>query len=153
MEHVIDLNGVFTPKELKENGWRVVHRIGNGRMVLDVGKIILHRENTRVRQGAWNPSCGGWNMIHVFKEKIFQREVTVLNECVLEYLLAHPELIPENWKDKRVSFWGTIYLFHTHRHYRETVRALAWNENEKKWVSYMVNTDDGFQRNDFAATL
>lgn len=33
----------------------------------------------------------------------------VLNANVLDYLLAHPELIPESWKGKAVFFWGTIY--------------------------------------------
>jgi len=33
----------------------------------------------------------------------------VLNANVLDYLLAHPELIPEEWKGKIVFFWGTIY--------------------------------------------
>ena len=33
----------------------------------------------------------------------------VLNANVLDYLLAHPQLIPESWKGKLVFFWGTIY--------------------------------------------
>ncbi len=33
----------------------------------------------------------------------------VLNANVLDYLLVHQELIPDNWKDKAVYFWGTIY--------------------------------------------
>lgn len=33
----------------------------------------------------------------------------VLKANVLDYLLAHPELIPEEWKGKMVFFWGTIY--------------------------------------------
>ena len=35
----------------------------------------------------------------------------VLNANVLDYLLAHPHLIPEEWKDKYVFFWGTIYRY------------------------------------------
>ena len=34
---------------------------------------------------------------------------SVLNANVLDYLLAHPQLIPESWKGKLVFFWGTIY--------------------------------------------
>jgi len=33
----------------------------------------------------------------------------VLNANVLDYLLAHPHLIPKEWEGKRVFFWGTIY--------------------------------------------
>jgi hypothetical protein len=34
---------------------------------------------------------------------------SVLNACVLDYLLANPTLIPEDWKGKFTFFWGTIY--------------------------------------------
>jgi len=34
---------------------------------------------------------------------------TLLNGNVLDYLLAHPELIPEEWKRNCVLFMGTIY--------------------------------------------
>jgi len=34
-----------------------------------------------------------------------------MNANVLDYLLAHPELIPEDWKNKYVFFWGTIYRY------------------------------------------
>jgi hypothetical protein len=39
----------------------------------------------------------------------------VLNVCVLDYLLEHPQLIPESWKKDEegntrfIFFWGTIY--------------------------------------------
>ena len=33
----------------------------------------------------------------------------VLNANVLDYLLANPHLIPEEWKDKYIFFWGTVY--------------------------------------------
>jgi hypothetical protein len=31
------------------------------------------------------------------------------NANILDYLLAHPTLIPDDWSDKKVFFWGTIY--------------------------------------------
>ena len=54
----------------------------------------------------------------------------VLNANVLDYLLAHPELIPEEWKGKYVFFWGTIY--------RDSdgslnVRYLGWNGERWNW--------------------
>lgn len=33
----------------------------------------------------------------------------VLNDDVLDFLLANPHLIPEKWNDRYVFFWGTIY--------------------------------------------
>jgi hypothetical protein len=39
-----------------------------------------------------------------------QKEIkNPLNVNVLDYLLKHKELIPEEWKRKFVYFWGTIY--------------------------------------------
>ncbi len=31
------------------------------------------------------------------------------NANLLDFYLAHPELIPESWKGKFIFFWGTIY--------------------------------------------
>lgn len=35
--------------------------------------------------------------------------VPVLSPVILDALLEHPELIPEDWKCKAVFFWGTIF--------------------------------------------
>lgn len=48
----------------------------------------------------------------------------VLNANVLDYLLAHPELIPEEWKNKYIFFWGTIYRSSGGGFY---VRCLSWS--------------------------
>ena len=34
---------------------------------------------------------------------------SVLSANVMDYLLAHPTLIPDEWKGKYVFFWGTVY--------------------------------------------
>jgi len=54
----------------------------------------------------------------------------ILNACVLDYLLAHPELIPEEWKGKTVLFWGTIYH---DLHDNLVVRYLYWEDNGWCW--------------------
>jgi len=67
----------------------------------------------------------------------------VLNAAVLDYLLAHPELIPESWKKNEEGqtlctfFWGTIY--------RDSdgylcVRCLYWYG--VRWVSYYYWLDN-----------
>ncbi len=33
----------------------------------------------------------------------------VLNANILDYLFAHPTLIPDEWKGEYVFFWGTVY--------------------------------------------
>ncbi len=57
----------------------------------------------------------------------------VLNANVLDYLLANPHLIPEEWKGKSIGFWGTIY--------RNTfddlcIRCLYWNGTRVRWDWY-----------------
>lgn len=54
----------------------------------------------------------------------------VMNACVLDHLLANPELIPESWKGKLVFFWGTIYRSSVRRLY---VRFLYWDGSAWRW--------------------
>ncbi len=64
----------------------------------------------------------------------------VLNACVLDFLLAHPDLIPEEWKGKLVFFWGTIY-----RRFDNNlcVRCLYWNGDRWCWTSLWLDRDFG----------
>ena len=54
----------------------------------------------------------------------------VMNANVLDYLLAHPELIPEEWKGKFIFFWGTIYCHSDGDLY---VRFLHWIGFKWRW--------------------
>ena len=54
----------------------------------------------------------------------------VLNANVLDYLLANPQLIPEQWKGKYVFFWGTIYRYSYGFLY---VRFLYWRGDGWLW--------------------
>jgi len=58
------------------------------------------------------------------------KDKPVLNANILDYLLAHSELIPEEWKGKAIFFWGTIY--------RDSdgdlcVRCLYWDGYGWSW--------------------
>lgn len=55
---------------------------------------------------------------------------SVLNANVLDYLLGHLELIPEEWKGKYIFFWGTIYYSHVGSC---CVRYLHWNGSRWDW--------------------
>lgn len=63
----------------------------------------------------------------------------VLNAAVLDYLLAHQELIPDSWKTSEEGqtlytfFWGTIYRDADGDLY---VRYLCWNDG--RFVSYCL---------------
>ena len=83
------------------------------------------------------------------KGDMLQRELAnkhVLNANVLDYLLAHPNLIPEAWKGKKVFFWGTIYLG---TYGLLTVRSLVFCDNLWRPDYYWINF--GWFGNYFAA--
>lgn len=54
----------------------------------------------------------------------------VMNANLLDYLLANPELIPEEWRDKVVFFWGTIYRDSSNN---LCVRDLCFCEGKWAW--------------------
>ncbi len=62
------------------------------------------------------------------KKKLMDKEVLPAN--VLDYLLAHPHLIPEEWKGKYVFFWGTIYRDSSGG---PCVRYLYWDGDRCDW--------------------
>jgi len=69
-----------------------------------------------------------------------------LNANVLDYLLLRPELIPEDWKNKTIYFWGTIY---SEPEDGPCVRFLYWKAG--RWHSFHSCLKDDFDYNDFAA--
>lgn len=54
----------------------------------------------------------------------------VFNANLLDYLLANHQLIPEEWKVKRVFFWGTIYRGVSGDLY---IRCLYWDGGRWSW--------------------
>ena len=70
----------------------------------------------------------------------------VLNANVLDYLLANPHLIPEEWKGKYVFFWGTVYR---DRDGGLCVRYLYWGGGRWDWGGGWL--DRGWGGNDPAA--
>lgn len=72
----------------------------------------------------------------------------VLNACVLDYLLANPHLIPEEWKGKHIFFWGTVYRGHDDGLF---VRYLCWSGDEWYWGLRWL--DSGWSSSDPAVCL
>lgn len=95
-----------------------------------VSKIALH----------FDPGQQGGKAIqgHNLKKKLEGQPV--LPAHVLDYLLAHPELIPESWKGKAIFFWGTIYRNADGDLY---VRFLYWFGDRWAWGSYWLGSDWG----------
>lgn len=60
----------------------------------------------------------------------------VFNANLLDYLLAHQELIPQEWKGKAIFFWGTEY---GHKYSpRLRIRCLYWRYDHWDWLWYAV---------------
>ena len=100
IEHLINCDA---PPSIP-NGWRVeeadqlVNRV-RGVFEWDPNKVKLHL----------SPNQMGGKPI---KGEQLQTELaneSVLNANILDYLLVHPALIPDEWKGKYVFFWGTVF--------------------------------------------
>lgn len=116
------LNGTWEAKEANHaidcsvdpfipDGWRVecqltlsgklnLTRVGDD-LFLDGRRIVLHLSPNQVEGKFVN----GYKL----RMELAALPNRLLPAHLLDYLLAHPELIPESWKDKAICFWGTIY--------------------------------------------
>jgi len=99
MRHIIDCDAdPYCP-----TGWEVVeHR--------KCGRIELEWNQDRIRLYLSKDQEGG---SHVSGHKLRKElaDQPILNANVLDYLLAHSELIPKEWEEEIIFFWGTIYRF------------------------------------------
>ena len=126
VKHLIDCD---TEPFIPEN-WSIhpEDQIGSrvsGKLEFDPEKVSLHLADSQ------KTGC----MIGHDLKAMLQGQL-VLPANVLDYLLAHPEAIPESCKGKFVFFWGTIY--------RDSggnlvVRYLHWNGDRWNWNYYWLD--------------
>lgn len=81
------------------DGWKVEEHRKGGKLEWNPEKIQLYLSDGQK----------GSSYIEGNKLRKELKSKKVLNACVLDWLLAHPEFIPEEWKGKYIYFWGTIY--------------------------------------------
>jgi len=113
--------------------WKVVKHIKGGKFEWNPLKIRLY-----LSDGQKEGRCINGNKLR--KELEGQ---PVLNANVLDWLIAHPEFIPEAWKGKCIYFWGTIYR---RADGDLVVRCLRWYGNRWDWDYYWLGRgwfDDG----------
>ncbi len=121
---IIDLDAApFVP-----SGWKVEEHIRGGQLEWDSAKVALFlsegQQNGKVIQG------------NQLREELKGRPV--YNANLLDYLLAHPELIPESWKGKHICFWGTICRASVGR---LCVRYLYWDGYRWDWDYLWLDND------------
>jgi len=120
--------------------------------------VETHRQYGEYR---WNPKhvelCvpvekGGRNTGDQFRKNLLHKQV--LNANVLDHLLAHPELIPNEWKGEvaglpyMIFFLGTTYKDCENR---LAVRCLFWRGSVGEWGSCLYNLSEKMGPRDFAA--
>jgi len=115
--HVIDCDAKpFCPKY-----WKVFAHKKSGEIIWNSKSIVLSR------------------LIEVGKlssaQEIPQETtgVSILNAAVLDYLLSHPYLMPEEWKNGHICFWGTIYSYKIGNRDTFWIRRLVWMGNDWQW--------------------
>lgn len=117
--HEIDCDAEpFTP-----HGWKVAEHKPGGKLEWDPQKVQLYYSKD---QEKCLPIEGTQ-----LREELNGK--AVLNANVLDYLLNHPDEIPESWKGKAVFFWGTIYR---RADSVLEVRCLCWNGTRWDWGYY-----------------
>ena len=103
--------------------------------------------NTVKGQLEWDPTkiafylSDGQKDGKVIKGEKLRKELgnqPILNANVLDYLFAHPDLIPEEWKDKAVFFWGTTYRGSGGS---LVVRYLRWRGSRWRWSCHWLGGD------------
>jgi len=124
------------------DGWKVEEHKKGGQIDFDPAQVLLDLAMGQMG----GKSIRGHELR---KEHAGDR---VLNANVLDYLLAHPDLIPEEWKKdeqgntRYIFFWGTVYR-------RSSgylcVRCLCWSDGRWFWGGSWL--DDGWSSRDPAA--
>lgn len=131
-EHLIDCDAdPFIP-----DGWTIEEHKKGGMFKFNPNAISLYLSKKQTK----GSSIEG----HKLRKELADKPI--LNANVLDWLLKHPELIPEEWKGKYVFFWGTIYRSSRGSLY---VRGLNWDGSRWDWDCGWL--DSGFDSGNPAA--
>lgn len=123
-------------------GWTVEFHQKNGQFIFDSSQVKLHLDNSQMS----GRRITGTKLRQRFANK------RVLNANVLDYLLTHPDLIPEEWKrnskgiTRSICFWGTVYRYPGGAVGDLYIRYLYWDGGAWSWNHFWLgNTWHDFQ--------
>lgn len=133
--HAIDCDASpFVP-----NGWSV---LPDGEQLPNRVKGIFTWDSTKAKLYLSKKQSGDKYIVgNDLRKELKSQPVFTAN--VLDYLLVHPELIPEEYKSKAIFFWGTIYRHSDDYLY---VRFLYWDDSMWYW-GYRWLDHDFYSRN------
>lgn len=134
VNHVVDCDATpYAPDglDVAEEALQISSRVC-GQLKWDPAKVKLY----------FSPSPGQRHGKYIngydFCQELTHAGQPVLKANVLDYLLCHPEVIPEGWKPREIFFLGTVY--------RESsgspcVRYLYWNAGRWCWGCRWLDAD------------
>ena len=123
IEFVIDCDA----NPMIPDGWSIEKHVKGGAFRFAKDRVLLHLAKKQK---------SGTILGHDLRKEL--EKEPVLNACVLDYLLAHPHLIPEEWKGQAVFFWGTVYRYCDGS---LCVRYLYWHGDGWDWHYYWLAYD------------
>ena len=122
--HLIDLDAKpFIPVD-----WKIEEHKKGGQFEWDLKKVHLYLSK---KQKGGKHIEGNALRTELAKKPVF-------NANLLDYLLAHPELIPDEWKGKAIFFWGTVYRFADGN---LVVRCLYWGDGQWRSDGHYLGHD------------
>lgn len=129
--HLKVIDGLIGTNMCTSNDYVIKTNFQLNCLIPDLGKIKLYLSEEQKR-GSW---IGKNNLLIELSHR------GVLGADVLEHLLIHQNLIPVDWRGKRILFWGTLYKKIGYLEDKTFVRCLVWNF--EKWVDdyYCVDSD------------
>jgi len=106
-EHIVDCDAM---PEILSDWQKEEHRkMGKVKLEKRDGKLYANGQEV-VRHLSKNQKNGIMIGGHKLRQELVDMKGKIfLNACILDYLLKHPELIPEEWKKGVTYFWGTIF--------------------------------------------
>ena len=140
VRHIVDCDTVPSVSE----SCSIEEHKKDGQLSLEMSKVKLHLSRNQV-----DGSVIEGNKL---REELASKPV--LNANVLDYLLLHQVLIPEEWKRdankcmRWIFFWGTIYRNSNNNLF---VRYLFWNNGMWDWGYHRL--DNVWSKDSSAAIL
>lgn len=126
-KYIIDTDA---PPKIPYSGWTVESHKGAGKIEWNPEKFQLYLSDKQRKQ----------KYVKGFDLQKELESQTPMNANVLDFLLEHPELIPENWKRKYVTFFGTVY-----RNSDDSLYVRYWC-----WGGGALQSDYGWLVNDWS---
>lgn len=121
------------------DGWKVEKHKGNGMFLYDPREVVLLLMNGQLHGSGLIVGHNLFAQIH---------NQPIMNACILDFFLENLGLIPVEWKNRYVFFWGTIYLDKDGYPY---VRYLFCRGN--KWSDNFLPLSDMLDKDCPAATF